>query len=57
MLAVTGDSAVVQPFVCNGSIELRETEQSRKWLKMCPDLLPDPQEVVIKEEKKALVAN
>lgn len=56
MLAATGDSTV-QPFICNGSIELRETEQSRKWLKMCPDLLPDPQEVGIKEEKKALVAN
>lgn len=25
----------------NRAIEFRETGQSRKWLKTCPDLLPD----------------
>ena len=49
MLAAPGNSAIVQPSICNGSVELRETEQSRKWLKTCPDLLPDPLEVEIKE--------
>ena len=56
MLAAPGNSAIVQPSICNGSVELRETEQSRKWLKTCPDLLPDPLEVEIKEGE-ALVAN
>ena len=53
MLAAPGNSAVVQPSVCNGSVELRETEQSRKWIKTCPDLLTDPLEVEIKEGGKS----
>ena len=32
---------------------MRETEQSRKWLKTSPDLLPDPLEVEIKEGEKS----